>query len=72
MKGRIKQRLKLFFRVAATFLFCLFLFPSDTHSSQAQDEDYKKQLNQNVLEQLDELDLKALDDYLASLEGYDG
>ena len=72
MKGRIKQRLKLFFRLAATFLFCLFLFPADTHSSQAQDEDYKKQLNQNVLEQLDELDLKALDDYLASLEGYDG
>ncbi len=72
MKGRIKQRLKLIFRLSVLLLFCLFLLPSDTVSSQAQDEDYKQKLSESVLEQLDELDLKALDEYLTSLEVYDG
>ncbi len=71
MKG-IKQRLKLIFRLAVLLLFCLFFLPSDCFSAQAQDEDYKQKLSESVLEQLDELDLKALDEYLSSLEGYDG
>ncbi len=52
--------------------FCLFFLPSDCIKCNAESTDYHDKLQENVLQQLDQLDLEALEKYLESIEGAGG
>lgn len=60
---------KQFIFLCILFCFCLFFFPSSSVSVYAENVDYQEKLGESVIGQLNELDLKALEDYVRELEG---
>ncbi|MBQ8374633.1 MAG: stage III sporulation protein AE [Clostridia bacterium] len=64
----MKRKLKLVFS-ALLLCFCLLCTLMSDHKIARAEEDYSKELNESILQQLNELDLKALEEYLQSLEG---
>ncbi len=67
-----KSKIKKLVVCAIVFCLSFLFFPTVAVFARAESEEYKKQLNDKVLEQLDQLDLDGLEKYVQDLTGVDG